>query len=336
MDTIRLFADTMDFSYHGGTGWSTLKFLFYQFSDVFSDFWGCIDDAEIKSLIVWVLHLSASDFKENFSPRAFSLLVALSSTQRAVEVSSLLLNFNDSFIDIQSEFEGYSALQVLICKTAWHNDISFGLNLMLNKGADLHFVGYERLLSVKRETPTSLAMYSSFGFLKWRDALLRLSINLESFVEDEVQHSPLRDAGWDNDSLLALFHCKIQPGHIPSWSDCCDDCPNTIWYIWVEISWQEWLNRFKQKSNAKITSGDESSGAESDRSDGEIREQNFSSLEVRETVLNEFSDEEESFDETETETFDAYFGGETGFVCMGCYLKRQGYDPVILPHIDPY
>ncbi|MCJ1268825.1 hypothetical protein MMC22_008713, partial [Lobaria immixta] len=178
------------------------------------------------------------------------------------------------------------------------------------------------------ETPTSLAMYSSFVFKEWRDALLRLSINLESFVEDEMQQSPLRDAGWDNDSLAALFHCDIQPGHIPSMLYHCDDCSNWVPSIWVELSWQEWLNRFKQKTNAKISSDHESSEAENDQSDGEIVEQKSSSPQVEKTILNEFSTARTgSYEyETETETFEAYFGGKTGFVCMRCYLKREGYD----------
>lgn len=52
--------------------------------------------------------------------------------------------------------------------------------------------------------------------------------------------------------------------------------------------------------------------------------------------MNEFRDEKEVVDETatrdlcesETESFlsDADFSSEMGYICMRCYLKRQGYE----------
>ena len=355
MDAIRLFSDTMDFSHTVASGWKTLFFLFDYYFDACSNNWGHIRGAEITSLIVWILHLSASDFKESFSTQNFSVLMALSSTQRAAEINSLLLTFNDNFVHAKSKSGGYSVLQFICAFPGWSKDMSFGLNSILNKGTNLHSVGYDTCYSVKSETPTSLAMYSSFLFMKWRDALLRLSVNLEIFVRNEMQQSPLRDAGWDEESLLALFHCDVQSGYNPSTFDQCDECPIRAIFIRVELPWRKWLNRFKQKTNAEISSiddksggaesdqsdgeilsDDESSGAESDRSDGEITEQNSSSLEAEETVLNESCEGEEVVDETvssdlyesetENETFDAYFGDGTGFVCMRCYLKREGYE----------
>ena len=331
MDTIRLFADSMDFSHTSGTGWSTLVFLSYQLCKT-CDY---INNAEITSFLLWILYLSASDFKESFSRESFSHLAALSSTYRAVEVNNLLYTFYDNTVDARPDFEGYSTLQSLICRAPWYHSVNFGMDSTLNEGANLHFVGYDVRFSIKHETPTSLEMYSSFVFMKWRDALLRLSVDLERFVGDEMQQSPLKDAGWDEDSLLALFHCDIQSDYIPSRLNRCDDCSNPILWTQVELSWREWLNRFKQKTNAKISS-DESSGPENDRSDGEITEQKFSSWEVEETVLNESCEEEEVVDETassdwyesetETESSDAYFGDGKGIICMCCCLKREGYN----------
>lgn len=274
--------------------------------------------------------------KENCFREAMSFLVALSSTHRAVEVNNLLLTFDDNLIDACPGVKGYSALQFVISMGNWNKEISFGLNSILNKGANLHSVGFCCAMSIRHETPTSLSMYSSLIFMEWRAALLRLPVNLESFVRDEVQQSPLRDAGWDEDSLLALFHCDIQSNDFPSILDYCDDCSEQASLICVELSWQEWLRRFKHKIKAERSPDHESSGAESDRSDGESTGRNFSSLEVEETVLNDSYEGEELLDETvtsdscesetDTETFDAYFGNGTGIVCMRCYLKRQGYD----------
>lgn len=58
--------------------------------------------------------------------------------------------------------------------------------------------------------------------------------------------------------------------------------------------WWEWLNRFKEKSNAENSSRDGYDGTERGQGDGDIVEQKSASLEV------EFSDDEKFVDETGT------------------------------------
>lgn len=143
-----------------------------------------------------------------------------------------------------------------------------GLNFLLNNGANLHLVGQVSQLSAKYETPTSLAMYCSFTFIKWRGALLRSSVDLESFVEEELRHSPFRDAGWNEDSLLDLFCCDIQSNFDTLPFQDCDDCsPSKVSSTQIELSWQEWLNHFKEQTNIENSSTNENSGFERDQCD---------------------------------------------------------------------
>lgn len=193
IDTLRLFSDLIDFSENRGSGWRTLVILLWNLS-VSSPDGAFVDDTRRKSLIIWMLRSSASDIKKAFRNGAFASLIPLLSVHDAEEVDDLLSSITDNFMNARHGYGKYSAIQILM---------NFVLNLMLNKGANLHLVSDQFMFSVESETLTSLALYSSFMFATWRDALLRSSVDLESFVEDEVQQSPLRDVGWNKESLLA-------------------------------------------------------------------------------------------------------------------------------------
>lgn len=112
-----------------------------------------------------------------------------------------------------------------------------------------------------------------------------------------------------------------------------------VCYIKVGLSWRLWLDRFKGNPNLGSMSKGELFGIERAQSDGVVARQKSPKLEVQETFMNPPRDEDEGLEETatshlseaETESmvFDSFFDSETGFVYMGCYLKRQGYEPEI-------
>lgn len=353
IDTIRLFSDSMDFSEDPTDGWISLMFLLARLVDlVYNEV--NIDKTEILSPFIWLIRLSAFDIKDNLSGGGFALLVALSALSGVTEVTSLLSAMTDNpldiFLDARWGFEGYFALHILIAVAGGNADLNLGLNLglnlMINKGANLHSVGHHPCFSVKSETPTSLAMYSSFVFMEWRNALLRSSVDLASFVEEEVQQAPLKEAGWTKDLLLALLCCNIQSDQDLQEYYSCEDCSDDIGFLGVDLSWRQWLDRFREKTDIENSPKREHGEIKSDRSNGDIAQQKPPSLLIERNFVNEFGDGEEIVNETatsdvyegnrETEAFDAYFGGTMGFVCMRCYVKRQGYGSDIWSQIGSF
>ena len=329
IDTIRLFADSIDFSGGFSSGWEVLENLFT--GRLLYDKGVYIDNSESFSPLVWILRLSASDIRENLIEGGFPFLLALELLYQAPDIASLLLTLTGNPINARWGLER-SALHSLFAFASWSNGLDNGLNLILNGGADLHLVEHESIFSPRSETATSLALYCSFTFMKWRGALLRSAVDLESFVEDEVQQNPLKDAGWNKDSLLALFHCDIQSDQDVEY--CCEDCSGPINFLGVELPWRQWLDRFKEKTNensSKVGQG----GIERHKSNCDIVGPKSPSLEIEGNFRNAFLNQEEVAEETttsdlseseaETEVFDAYFGGKMGFVCMRCYGNRQEY-----------
>lgn len=254
IDTIRLFSDSLDFIDHRGSGWSTLVLLLWNLSVSLPD-GVSIDDIKRNSLIPWMLRLPASDTKETFRKETCDVLKALLSLNEEEKASDLLLALTLQFTDSKRGLGKYIPIQNMICFIYTINDMNLGLNLMLMKGANLHLASDRLVFSGKSETHTSLALYASFVFVKWRDALLRSSVDLERFVEDEVQQRPFKDTGWNKVSLLALFRCDIQSDYIPSIG--CDECSEPVTYFALELSWREWLSRFKEKINTGNSSNDE-------------------------------------------------------------------------------
>lgn len=334
IDTIRLFSDSIDFSETRGSGWRAIALLHWSLLVSLHDEVS-VYDRRSNALIKWIHRLRASQTKENFRKEAFPILTTLLSRHDKAEANNLILSLIDSHLDGWRGSETYHTLQNFISSAGWRDDMSFNLNLMLNKGVNLHLVCHPSEFGGNSETPTSLALYSSILFVKWRDALLRSPVDLESFVEEEVQQSPLRDAGWQKASLLALFRCNIQPNRLASNPLYCDDCPQLIMFVCVELSWREWLNRFKDKADFKYSSDVAYGGVDREQSDREILEQNCPSRGVEHNLVNKFCDEQETADETgasnlyppqtKIECLDAYINGESRHICMRCYLKSQGY-----------
>ena len=106
----------------------------------------------------------------------------------------------------QKDYSGFTALHyALQClylhpKKLWNTSIT----LLLNRGADPHIPDrYGR-------TPTAMALKSSHTFNAWRQELQRFPVNIEDFVQAEIERSVyLLNEGWDKRSLIKLFQCEI-------------------------------------------------------------------------------------------------------------------------------
>lgn len=245
IDTFRLFLDSLDFSYENSDGWIFLEMLLDARSLSAQGINAHADDNERNALAIWPLRMLAPDMKNNFIETSAALLLAWASNTDTMDVFDFLLKIFDNFIDARTQSDGYS---ILLNTLRYHYDspnVDDFLNMMLTRGADPHLIGFEEDCSPQKETPTSLAMYSSRAFVPWRNALLRISTDLELFVQKELQQSPLKTAGWHEDSLLFLFQSHIHPQFNRGYYFPCDMCRK--WnHPSVELPWWRWLDSIKE------------------------------------------------------------------------------------------
>ena len=126
------------------------------------------------------------------------------------------------------------------------------VNLLLAWGADPHHVRAFDMYGPDAESPLSLAMYSSWAFWAFRNALHGRDLDLKEFARKELeQGSPLLEAGWQMETLTALFELEFEPDTAPRYDSLrylCDSC-NQHWYyhctIMVQPYWQSFLESVK-------------------------------------------------------------------------------------------
>lgn len=113
------------------------------------------------------------------------------------------------------------------------------------------------ILSPRAESPFSLAMYSSWGFWSFRDALHESKYNFEEIARQELKRgSPLLDAGWQMETLSALLELDFErdkdPWHRPLGryveDVICNSCRFPIIDLQVQVQpyWQGILEGIKK------------------------------------------------------------------------------------------
>ena len=171
----------------------------------------------------------------------FLLLAA--SRVSITEIFDFLLKIFGNLIDARMQPDGYSVLIPTLYYDYVNPHANEDLNMILIRGADPHLIGFQEEFSPQKETPTSVTMYNSWAFVAWRKALLRISTDLELFVQKELQQSPLKTAGWHENSLLFLFHSHIHPRL--SYHCSCNMCGKPD-EPFVELPWRRWLDSIKE------------------------------------------------------------------------------------------
>ena len=257
IDTIRLFLDNLDFSYdYYSDGWLFIRNLLYRRIFLPNESCAHTDDNERNAVTIWSLRMLAPDIKNNFVEISAAKLLQWALHFDVMDVFDFVLKILDSLIDARTEPDGYSTLLYSFhCKHSYLRDGGY-LNKLLTRGADPHLIGFKEESSPRKETPTSLAMYSSRAFVTWRNALLQISTDLELFVRKELQQSPLEQAGWHENSLLSLFQSQIHPQIYPEVPSPCDMCGKPLdglrWWrlvesrLIVELRWCRWLDSIKE------------------------------------------------------------------------------------------
>lgn len=240
--TFRFLADDLDFSEKDADGWSFVKTLVmeqWRFGDVMRP----NHDSERSALMSCALQIVASEMHDHYLETSAAELLFSVDSILCREVFDTLLGVFDNCIDARERPNGYSILLRKFDESGDHQDLCEDLQMILEKGADPHLVGSDDEWSPREETPTSLAMYSSWLFAAWQEALWQTSMDLENFVKKELQQSPLKETGWDEDLLLALFLVQVPPYPRPPWH--CDLC-ETDKHVLVHVPWHCMLERLRQ------------------------------------------------------------------------------------------
>lgn len=222
----------MNFSYDGSDGWIFLIHLLAQRYD-----------KARNDLLLCALQIVAPHINNRFvEDHAAVMLLVLASQWR--DIFDFNLKMFDNRIDVKWQPDGYSIL-LLVLGWGWKREqLCDDLHMILTKGADPHLIGFNANISPQKETPTSIAMYNSWAFVSWRSALLRISTDLEIFVRKELKQSPLKKAGWHENSLLSLFQRHIDSA-VPKLNCPCDRCGGEIDEL-AELPWCRWLDCIKQ------------------------------------------------------------------------------------------
>lgn len=257
IDTLRLFTDCIDFSEHDSDGWIFLHALHTtQIWPVIhalrsTQIWGR-DDKEKYLPLIWAINSFGSDFKDNIDESLFASMLRWNVFHEASdEVTRLLFCKNKNLRVDATEFpNGYSTLHYVITSGSDSPAQSdHAMDLLLENGADPHLVGLDPHYSSQPETPTSLALYTSSQFTRWRDALKKMSLDFEAFVEKELQRGSLKNAGWRQDTLLALFRQDFRFGAESQYKHDFGECPHILSSLVVEPCWLHWLQGFRDGMN---------------------------------------------------------------------------------------
>lgn len=150
-----------------------------------------------------MLKLLNFELKTYFIRRQFTfmLLFILDPHPALQEASDMLLNIGGAeFID-EISAGGYTILQRQVaCACGGEEVIS-----TLSRGPDFHQVGLEYYDTPQEETPIFLTMYSEFAFADWLYGLDALEVDLEKFIERDLERNYIMHVGWEKETLLDLF-----------------------------------------------------------------------------------------------------------------------------------
>ena len=219
----------MNFFEENSDGWEVLGSLFENAATVSGD------EEVTNTLILWMLRTSSLELKLNYVEAQYAGLLSWPGLD---EASDLLLDLGgEGAIDAVEYIGGYTLLHL---RTAY----SFH-GIVLARGPDLYRMGFDPDFTPQEESPTSLAMYSSWAFAEWLGGLAQLGMNLENFIDQELEKGPLVHAGWKKETLLGVFTHSYRPD-CPRLDAICCDCAGDISYIEVQPYWRHLIERVKQ------------------------------------------------------------------------------------------
>lgn len=197
MTAIRTFSRLVDFEVEA-SGWKLLMIWAFAYDSRFDK----RGTAEMD-LLRWFLQFFIADITANVNSRPCKmLLLQLLKWPEAFDLFFQQVVTHN--VDEVGPLREYTILQQAVAAGCDYSTV-------LKHRPDFHVVRLDYSMSKKPETPTSLAMYNAMEFGKWRTTLERMNIDIEAFLDDELQQDPLRIDGWTKDTLRQLFKYKIDP-----------------------------------------------------------------------------------------------------------------------------
>lgn len=324
LNTLRLLNDSMDFFDENGNGWQVLDLLCE------SAICGPGETEVQIALLLGMLKLSSSEMRINpIRSHLASILswVSIKPIPGLEQASNLLLNLGGAeLIDATYNEHGYTILQ----QNVGYAEGLGGLCSVLSKGPDLYRLSVDHDFTPQEESPTSLSMYSSWAFWNWQYALASIQVDLEEFVEQELERNHAVHAGWEKETLLDLFAYGYRPDLDIGRSLICSDCSDRIRRVNVQPYWRHLIERIKQglDPDDPAQAGSEV-GEEEDADLGSIVEAATSSSDVSLDDLNELSSDPEE----DTHGYPAAVSIRSDCIyarhellCMDCWLhyRRNG------------
>ena len=235
-DTLRLLSHSMNFLDENGDGWQVLTTLCSSVSMSYGE------PKAKMALILWILRLLSFELKTFFLRERFAdMLYWTLLYPELEEASNLLLSLGDAkTIDTAlGDPGGYTILHRYPTFTTAEN-----VSEVLINSADLHPLGFDPRFTPQKESPTSLAMYSSWAFADCQYVLNES--NLEEFIDQELERNALVHPGWVKETLHKLFAYRSRPDLNFREVRSCSDCSKDINRVKVQPCWRHLLERIKQ------------------------------------------------------------------------------------------
>ena len=238
IDTCRIFEELFDFWDEDGDGWDVLR----NFAP-----WGY---GASPTILLWLIQSSSPDIKANYDTGKVKDLIRYAN-DKVIDAMSLLLKLGPP-----GTIDSPHLLQTV------HSNIRFRhwdrVKMLLALGVNPHRISNDYHNSPRAESLLSLAMYSSWAFSSFRDALYGINLDVEDFARQELQQGcPLLDAGWQIETLSALLELDFEPDMEPPYNGerhpnqsekkgCCDSCGFRLKYnVQVQPYWQHVLESIK-------------------------------------------------------------------------------------------
>ena len=140
--------------------------------------------------------------------------------------------------------DGYTILHERLLYSYMHE-----LSVLVARGPDLHRLGIDTFYTPYKESPTSLAMYSSNVFTRWLHALANIDVDLESFIDQELEQNLKVHPGWEKEILRALFAHGDRPDLHVEYIQACSDCTGGLddFSVTVQPYWRHLLDNLKER-----------------------------------------------------------------------------------------
>lgn len=159
----------------------------------------------------WVMKILKEDVRDNIDASKMDVILWIASRRSSFETMKKLLA---DLYSLCRNLERLTWTPLHYC--VWFQDYTFASSLA-RQGVDLHSAALHDFWSKKKESPTSISLYSSTAFSAWRKVLEDENVPLEDFIMLELQHGCLKSEGWNKYSLLKVFALDFQPADYPEY-----------------------------------------------------------------------------------------------------------------------